>query len=194
MRVALLSPKPQTLTDALARTGDEAITTADLIDADFIRKNGINYIVSYGYRHILPLETLRAASAGNCNLHISMLPWNRGADPNFWSWVDGTPKGVTIHRMIRGLDTGPILCQEEVSFSDDDSLATSYAKLGAAIEQLFFQNWPAIRSGMLSPKPQTGIGSYHRASDKEEIWRRLPLGFDTKCTSIRNLSVADPAP
>ena len=184
MRVAVLSPRPEALSEAFDRAGDTIVATTDPIDGAYIRDNGIDFIVSYGYRHILSLDTLAAAPKGNCNLHISMLPWNRGADPNFWSWVDGTPKGVTIHRMLKGLDTGPILSQKEVKFSGDDTLATSYAKLSREIETLFIRDWPAIRSGSLSPQPQPEGGSYHRASDKTEIWKTLPLGFDTPCREL----------
>ena len=49
------------------------------------------------------------------NLHISYLPWNRGADPNLWSAV-GMPKGVTIHYINDGFDTGDILFQKAILF------------------------------------------------------------------------------
>ncbi|MCL0081308.1 hypothetical protein M1N64_03665 [Peptococcaceae bacterium] len=40
------------------------------------------------------------------NLHISFLPWNRGADPNFWSFIENAPVGVSIHYLDEGIDTG----------------------------------------------------------------------------------------
>ena len=48
------------------------------------------------------------------NLHISYLPWNRGAHPNFWSFFDATPTGVSIHLIDKGIDTGPIIVQKKV--------------------------------------------------------------------------------
>ena len=33
------------------------------------------------------------------NLHISYLPFNRGSHPNYWSFVENTPKGVSIHEI-----------------------------------------------------------------------------------------------
>lgn len=187
MLVAILSPKPEALTAAIKQSGDRALITTDLIDAPFVRDNGIDFIVSYGYRHILSLETLAAAPRGNCNLHISMLPWNRGADPNFWSWVDNTPKGVTIHQMAKGLDTGPILCQRAVQFEPGDTLSSSYERLSRAIEDLFSERWNEIRSGAIKPVPQVTPGSYHRSSDKSDLMSRLPLGFATPCETVRSL-------
>lgn len=49
------------------------------------------------------------------NLHISYLPWNKGADPNFWSCIDGTPAGVTLHHIDAGVDTGDIIAQALMS-------------------------------------------------------------------------------
>ena len=49
-------------------------------------------IISYGYRHIFTNSFLKKVSAPIINLHISFLPFNRGAHPNFWSFVENTPK------------------------------------------------------------------------------------------------------
>ena len=38
-------------------------------------------------------------------MHISYLPFNRGAHPNYWSFKDNSPKGVTIHFIDNGIDT-----------------------------------------------------------------------------------------
>lgn len=53
------------------------------------------------------------------NLHISYLPWNRGANPNFWSFVENTKKGVTIHEIDEKLDKGKILLRKELEFDEN---------------------------------------------------------------------------
>ena len=63
------------------------------------------------------------------NIHISMLPWNCGADPNFWSWFYATPKGVSIHCIDSGIDTGGLLTQAEIMFPAGETLRTSYDRL-----------------------------------------------------------------
>ena len=50
------------------------------------------------------------------NLHIGYLPYNRGAHPNFWSFMDNTPTGVTIHEIDKNIDTGKIIYQKIVDF------------------------------------------------------------------------------
>ena len=40
---------------------------------------------------------------------MSFLPYNRGSHPNFWSFVENTPKGVSIHEVSNGIDDGDII-------------------------------------------------------------------------------------
>ena len=40
----------------------------------------------------------------------------QGAHPNFWSFYDNTPSGVTIHLIDAGIDTGDVLYQKKLIF------------------------------------------------------------------------------
>ena len=146
----------------------------------------VDFIVSYGYRHIIAPSIVKAFENRLVNLHISLLPWNRGADPNFWSWIENTPKGVTIHQIDYGLDTGAILIQEQVSdFTKQETLASSYEKLSLKIESLFVAHWSDIRTQKITPVAQSlEMGSYHRSADKEKLWSLLPNGWETPVTEL----------
>ncbi|OUL76366.1 formyltransferase family protein [Paraburkholderia hospita] len=123
-------------------------------------------IVSHSYRHILKRDVLAAAPDRFINLHISLLPYNRGADPNLWSFIDETPKGVSIHLIDEGIDTGALLLQREVSFDEDsETLGSSYATLQQTIGELFMENWSSLRDGRIAPRAQSGAGTFHRASE-----------------------------
>ena len=121
-------------------------------------------------------------------MHISYLPWGRGAHPNLWSWIEGAPKGVTIHEIDAGIDTGPIFVQRLVEFGQSETLATSYQRLREAVEELFAEFWPAIRSGSMFPRPQPSGGSYHRASEGAAILDRLPLRYETPVANLRKFN------
>ena len=71
--------------------------------------SGFDLVVSFGYRYILKGELVANECLPIVNLHISYLPFNRGAHPNFWAFFDSTPTGVTIHLIDEGIDTGDIL-------------------------------------------------------------------------------------
>lgn len=123
-------------------------------------------IVSHSYRHILKRDVLAAAPDRFINLHISLLPYNRGADPNLWSFLDETPKGVSIHLIDEGIDTGALLLQREVSFDEDsETLGSSYATLQQTIGELFMEKWSSLRDGRIAPRAQSGAGTFHRASE-----------------------------
>lgn len=124
--------------------------------------------VYFGY--ILRPELLTSMRLGCVNLHPAMLPYNKGAYPNVWSIIEGTPAGVTLHYMDAGIDTGDIIAQERVAIEPVDTGETLYRKLEIASVELFKRNWPSLREGRTSRLPQSGEhGSFHRKVDLELI-------------------------
>jgi methionyl-tRNA formyltransferase len=139
-----------------------------------------DFIISYGCRHIIPKRITDEFKGRAINLHISYLPYNRGSDPNLWSFIEDTPKGVTIHYVDEGLDTGDIIFQEEVTYTKTDTLSSTYNRLAETIEKLFMGNWENIKKGNVTPIKQSGKGSYHKSKDKKEIEHLLVDGWNTK--------------
>ena len=192
MKVLLLTPYTTKLTPALYSQGDTYIQSMDPIDLDFIRDNHIDFIVSYGYRHLINKDIISLLECKVINLHISMLPCSRGAHPNFWSIVEGRNIGVTIHHVNTGLDTGKIIIQQEIAIDIfEDTFRSSYEKLSKSIERLFFLNWKYLRTGSFSGWEQLGKSSYHRASELESLKCFLPLGWDTPIKTYFRLSPPD---
>jgi len=137
---------------------------------------GFDIAVSYGYKHIIQHPPPNRI----VNLHISYLPWNRGMHPNVWSWIDKTPKGVSIHYIDDGIDTGPIILQREVTLDDArGTLESTYRELRTAIERLFIDNWDYIKT-LPTGTPQPNGGSFHLAKD-------LPILPDGYNTRVRHL-------
>ena len=88
---------------------------SNILDAEWCREKSFDLTVSYTYRYILTEEVLSALNNNVVNLHNSFLPFNRGADPNLWSIVEGTPRGVSLHYMDSKLDKGYIIAQSIVN-------------------------------------------------------------------------------
>lgn len=123
-------------------------------------------VVSFGHRHIVPGSAIATSNAPIVNLHISFLPWNRGAHPNFWSFYDCTPSGISVHLMDEYLDTGPILYQRYVNFAEHETtFVLTHKRLIAEIETLFLEKFDEILAGKYVARPQRRPGSYHRTSD-----------------------------
>ena len=134
-----------------------------------VTTQGYDLVVSYGYRHILKKDVIESSSAPIINLHISYLPWNRGAHPNFWSFYDSTPSGVTIHLIDEGVDTGAIIYQRMVNFNkDENTFSKTYKRLIIEIEKLFIDNLDEIISMSFTSIKQRRKGTYHRVADLPE--------------------------
>jgi methionyl-tRNA formyltransferase len=184
MNVLFLGPSESPVFDFLkSAEGEVAQATEPLDDAlfDFMPTD---FLVSFGYRHLIAASVLERFPRRAVNLHISYLPWNRGADPNLWSFVDNTPKGVSIHYLDAGIDTGDVIAQRSVEFAAGGTLRTSYARLQQEIAQLFAECWRKIREGNCEATKQVGTGSFHRAADREKIAHLLSNGWDTPVEHI----------
>lgn len=179
MKVLLLGPSHPGVEQQLRASGDSYQRHEDPLDPELEPLQEAEFVVSYGYTHIIKPWVIERFPARIINLHISLLPWNRGADPNLWSFLDNTPKGVTIHQVDRGVDTGPILFQQEVTMAEDDTLRSSYERLSQAVEALFEEHWAGMRTGEARPRTQATEGTLHRRRDLESVAHLLTDGWDT---------------
>lgn len=192
MKILLLSERSDWRTtrieQRLAASGDSFEKARHPITPRDVR--GFDMGLSYGYQHLLKPEVLKNWSA--INLHISYLPWNRGADPNIWSWIEKSPKGVSIHLIDKGIDTGPIYCQRLVHMTDTESLASSYDKLSETMLELFDDNWTMIRDQKIVAKPQESKGTIHFDRDRSKIQHIIDMGYDVPIKKLPMHTVNTP--
>lgn len=127
-------------------------------------------IISYNYKYMIPKDVIEYMQGKVINLHCSYLPWNRGAYPNFWSFFDDTPKGVTIHQVSEELDKGLVLYQKECFLcAKEETFGSSYERLQQEIVFLFQAHWEEIIQGDYRLYQQKGKGSYHSVNDLKVI-------------------------
>lgn len=190
MKIGWLGPPAPALESFVESLGDSVQRSEDRIAAESPIIAWADFLVSYGYRHIISEEVLNRFPKRAINLHISYLPWNRGADPNLWSFLEDSPKGVTIHYLDEGLDTGDILAQKKVDHAPKDTLQTSYDRLKSAIEELFVSIWPDIRDGNQPSFPQPDGGTSHRNRDRARYQHLLIQGWDTPVAGLVGRALA----
>jgi len=186
IKILFLGRDDSPVLDWLINIGESVVQTSEKINPEFMYLNKINFIISYRYIHLLKKEILDLCPGRAINLHISYLPYNRGSHPNFWSFVENTPKGVTIHYLDEGIDTGDILIQEKVEFNiKKETLVSSYEQLQSLILNLFKNNWEDIKIRKIKSKKQIGPGTFHKNIDKENLnylltdnWNTLVSGLD----------------
>ena len=136
-------------------------------------------IVSYNYSHIIQKDIVEKYHGKIVNLHISYLPWNRGASPNFWSFYEDTPKGVTIHYVDEGLDTGDIILQEEMAFDEQaETFLSTYQKLNREIVRLFLDNFDDIYNFNLEARKQPQEGTYHTKKMLTDLDKKINIQWN----------------
>lgn len=130
-----------------------------------------DWAVSVMFGYLISDALLAIPRRGTVNLHPGLLPYNRGAYPNVWSIVEGTPAGVTLHLVEPGqaVDAGPIVAQAEVPVGPADTGASVYAKLETAALALFRAAWPLIEAGDPPRRAQEGDGTSHTVGDVAAI-------------------------
>jgi len=149
--------------------------TNEKVDAIF----GYDFVVCYGYQHILKKKIIEGFDGPIFNLHISYLPYNRGAHPNFWSFYENTPSGVTIHLIDEDIDTGFIVSQKYVNFKEDeDTFAKTFTVLINEVESLFMDCINSLLSGNWVAKKQRGTGTHHYV-------KNLPSNFSGWNSNIK---------
>jgi len=74
-----------------------------------------NYDVSFmlGYKYLINLDKLKTCPTQLFNIHFGTLPAYRGSTPVFWQLKQGDKIGVTIHRVSKKFDDGPIYWLKE---------------------------------------------------------------------------------
>lgn len=79
-------------------------------------------VVVIAYGQILNEGTLKIPEKGFVNVHFSLLPKYRGAVPVQMAILKGeTETGITIQKMVKELDSGPIIFQQKVEILRDET-------------------------------------------------------------------------
>jgi methionyl-tRNA formyltransferase len=152
----------------------EGVSVLALLTTDeqlsMVQREQPDMVVSVGFGHLVPDEILSVPTRGCINLHPALLPYNRGASPNVWSLVEGTPPGVTLHYMDAEFDTGDIIAQRRVEADFSDTGKDLHKRLEAAQYKLFTEVWPRIENSSIDASPQPGdAGTYHTVADFEDL-------------------------
>jgi methionyl-tRNA formyltransferase len=112
-------------------------------------------IVVAAFGQILRSEVLDLPPHGCVNVHASLLPRWRGAAPIQAAILHGDEEtGITIMKMDAGVDSGPILSQQAIPITREDTagrLSPRLAELGA---RLLLETLPGYVSGEIQPEPQ----------------------------------------
>jgi methionyl-tRNA formyltransferase len=147
----------QVKTAALA-AGKRVLQPASVKDSAFLAELSglvpdLGVVAAYG--QILTERALTIPRLGMINVHASILPRYRGAAPVHRAVIDGeTETGVTIMRVVKALDAGPMLATARRPITADetsDEVERDLADIGA---RLLVATIPGLAEGRVPETPQ----------------------------------------
>jgi methionyl-tRNA formyltransferase len=109
----------------------------DPVFTDAFGALGADLAIVAAYGKILPESLIATPRLGMINVHASLLPRYRGAAPVHRAVIAGEREtGVTIMRVVKALDAGPMLAKARRAIGADetsDAVEADLARLGASL-------------------------------------------------------------
>jgi methionyl-tRNA formyltransferase len=129
-----------------------------------------DFIVVIAYGQIIPQAILDIPKYGCINIHASLLPRWRGAAVIQAPILAGDKEtGVTIMKMDKGLDTGPIIAQMKINLLKNETAETLHDELAKLGAMMLPETLKSFARGEMELKPQNEeLVTYARELKKED--------------------------
>jgi methionyl-tRNA formyltransferase len=168
----------------------------DVINALSTWKPDILISACYGQK--IPSQNIKEAEFGGLNVHPSLLPRWRGADPVPWALLSGDKQtGVTVVTLSDEFDKGRIIARKKISITDkefSDPLRTTLFSLGA---DLLISSLPDYLSGKNKGEPQKKENeTYARKLTRRDgfiPWEHLQAAMENPTTieQLNNVAIIE---
>ncbi len=130
-------------------------------------------VVLAAYGKILTDAVLATPRLGVLNVHASLLPRYRGAAPVHRAVINGDREtGVTIMKMVKALDAGPMLAAARHPIGPDDTSEDVERALGRIGAQLLVATVDALAAGPVAEVATGRCRGHLRAADHQGRRRR----------------------
>jgi methionyl-tRNA formyltransferase len=127
----------------------------------------LGVVAAYG--KILPDALLAIPAMGMINVHASLLPAYRGAAPVHRAVIDGLSEtGVTIMRVVRELDAGPMLARVTRPISVDETSVDVERGLAGLGASLLLEAIEDLAAGTAHEEPQDDSAATYAAKITRE--------------------------
>ncbi|MBY0450872.1 MAG: methionyl-tRNA formyltransferase [Cyanobacteria bacterium] len=135
----------------------------------WIRSVTPDVFVTIAFGQILSQEVLDIPRLGTVNVHASLLPRWRGANPIQWAIKSGdATTGLTTMLTDIGVDTGAMLLRWETPIQPEDRGDSLAHRLAQAAGPLLIDTLVGLSAGTVSPQPQDASLATHAPKAKKE--------------------------
>ena len=108
--------------ESLGAAVRDASEVKDAALAGWLEEQGVDLLLNVHSLHIAADDVVRAPRLGAYNLHPGPLPERAGLNSPSWALYEGAEEhGVTLHRMVAGVDEGAIAFEERFPLEAGDT-------------------------------------------------------------------------
>ncbi len=137
----------------LATIQPEAPRGEDFLDRIRGLAPDVSVVAAYG--EILDEEVLAVPARGSVNVHASLLPKLRGAAPINWAVIRGHARsGVSVMRMVRELDAGPVYRRVAVEIGPRQTAGELFEELSELGATALLETLEALEAGEAEAEEQ----------------------------------------
>ncbi len=137
-----------------------------------INEKRLDLIIVVAFGQILRKNLLSIPEWGAINIHASLLPKYRGAAPIQWALINNeSVTGLSVMQMDEGMDTGPILFQEEVPIRENEIAGELQARLANKAGDIIIRVLKKMAEGTYEAIPQ----DHSKASYAPKITKDMAL-------------------
>lgn len=160
----------------------------DILNQTLSKGHSIQYIMSFGYRRMIPESVVKLAEIAALGTHFSPLPRYRGFAPLNWVLINGeTETAVNLFFLDKEVDNGDIVEKENVSISYDDDINTLFEKCIVTFRNVMRRAIPKLEKGRFETiKQDNEKATYTCARNPEDGL----INWDWKSNQIYNFTRA----
>lgn len=171
-RSTLVAPavKEVALREKLPVFQPEKLSDPEFLELIGLMAPDISVVVAYG--KLLSTKLIELPSGGTVNIHASLLPKLRGAAPIQAAIREGHREtGVTIMRMVKALDAGPMILQQKTPILDDETFGELQLRLSEMGAAALIEALALVEAGAATQRPQNDAEATYAAKIDRETTR-----------------------
>lgn len=148
----------------------------DFSFAEVVRGEEVDLLLNVHSLFVIKPEIVMAPRLGSYNLHPGPLPRYAGLNAPSWAIYRGEKShGVTLHRMLAGIDTGPIAYQALFGIDDSDtgfSLSAKCIKTGIELIRQLLESAATDPAGIPQIEQDVSRREYFGKGTPHDGWVR----------------------
>lgn len=150
-----------------------------------LKKLAPDFFVTFAFGQILSKEVLQIPKYSTINLHASLLPLYRGANPIQRAIINGDKKtGICTMVTEEGLDCGGICLRDEIEITENMNYEELFELISEKSPELIELTLLSVKSGVLCPVEQIHDEATHANKIKKE---EAQIDWTKSAREIHNL-------